>query len=120
MKAKSEFVKIDKMSISEILFSFKGRIPRHVFWFSLLGCIFFLIAEMVVIVLTNNNTLVESLFYIFSIPLIVSAFAIPVKRLHDLGKSGWWVIIPYVGLICGLFRGNIGTNKYGDDPLNRY
>ena len=45
------------------------------------------------------------------------------KRLHDLGKSGWWTLlqfIPGLGFVLwfylALTQGNIGTNKYGLDP----
>lgn len=49
-----------------------------------------------------------------------------IRRLHDLGKSGWWAIagcIPLVNFIYGLFLlflpGTIGPNEYGPDPLGR-
>ena len=47
-----------------------------------------------------------------------------VKRLHDLGHSGWWVllfIVPFInlGLLFYLFffRGQMGGNQYGPDPI---
>ena len=49
-----------------------------------------------------------------------------VKRLHDRGRSGWWmlffVLVPVVGQIWGLvslgfMEGAAGANRYGDDPL---
>lgn len=59
--------------------------------------------------------------------LIVPAVAVAVRRLHDLGWSGWWYLaqlIPIVGglaalaiLIGFMMRGNDGPNKYGLDPL---
>ncbi len=59
--------------------------------------------------------------------LIVPAIAVAVRRLHDLGWSGWWYLaqlIPIVGGLAALaiiigfmMRGNDGPNKYGLDPL---
>ncbi len=52
-------------------------------------------------------------------------FAVGVKRYHDRGKSGWWVLIVLVPVIgglwylieCGFLRGTIGPNAYGPDPV---
>jgi len=50
--------------------------------------------------------------------------AVYVKRCHDRGKSGWWLLlmlIPFVGIIwwlvdLGILEGQQGANKYGPDP----
>lgn len=49
-----------------------------------------------------------------------------VKRLHDLNKSGWMILImfiPVVNFIFGLYMlfadGTVGPNEYGNDPKNR-
>ncbi len=53
-----------------------------------------------------------------------AAIAITVKRLHDLGRPGWHVLlmaIPlyniYLGLTLIFVRGEAGDNEYGPDPL---
>ncbi len=50
--------------------------------------------------------------------------ALAVRRIHDIGSSGWWVLvgfIPFIGAIVifvfTVIRGNIGDNKYGPDPI---
>jgi uncharacterized membrane protein YhaH (DUF805 family) len=53
------------------------------------------------------------------------SLAIYVKRWHDRGKSGWWVLIVFVPIIgylwllieCGFLAGDDGPNEYGPDPL---
>lgn len=49
-----------------------------------------------------------------------------VKRLHDLNKSGWMILlmcIPIVNAVFGLYMlfadGTVGPNQYGQDPKNR-
>ena len=49
-----------------------------------------------------------------------------VKRLHDLNKSGWLILIccvPIIGWVFGLYMlfadGTVGPNQYGEDPKNR-
>jgi len=49
--------------------------------------------------------------------------AVSVRRMHDLGRSGAWVLflffIPIVVWIMALFDGQAMTNKYGPDPKGR-
>ncbi|WP_420187202.1 DUF805 domain-containing protein [Bacteroides pyogenes] len=58
--------------------------------------------------------------------IIWFSLAQSVKRLHDLDKSGWFILlcfIPVVGWIFALYMlfadGTVGPNRYGDDPKNR-
>ena len=51
---------------------------------------------------------------IIGIVLIIES----IRRLHDLGKSGWWIfsfIIPFVWLMTWC-KGQSGPNEYGPDP----
>ena len=55
-----------------------------------------------------------------------AAIAVTVKRFHDLGKSGWNVLlmaVPLVNVFVGLWlllgKGDVGPNQYGPDPLAR-
>ena len=54
---------------------------------------------------------------------IIPSFALTVRRLHDVGKSGWFifiVFIPFIGaiwlLVLNCKNGEVGENKYGADP----
>ena len=54
---------------------------------------------------------------------IVPALAVLIRRLHDTGKSGWWVLIgfvPFVGTIVlfvfSVLDSDAGDNKYGASP----
>jgi uncharacterized membrane protein YhaH (DUF805 family) len=39
--------------------------------------------------------------------------AVSIRRMHDIGKNGWWSLIPIVGFVmCGFFPGKIEENKY--------
>lgn len=42
-----------------------------------------------------------------------------IRRLHDRGMSGWWVVlflVPFMWMVMGAIRGQRGPNKYGPDP----
>lgn len=60
---------------------------------------------------------------LFMLAVLVPNIAVAVRRMHDIGKSGWMVligIIPLIGWIIVLFfyaqPGEPGPNRYGPDP----
>ena len=60
---------------------------------------------------------------IFSLAMLLPALGVAVRRLHDVDRSGWWLLIGLTG-IGGLVllywyvtRGTVGPNSYGPDPL---
>lgn len=70
-------------------------------------------------------SLQQAIFIVVSfIPTAWMLAAGSVKRAHDRGKSGWWVLlffVPYVGPIWWVIDlvvmdGQHGSNEYGDDP----
>lgn len=61
---------------------------------------------------------------LFSLAVLIPNIAISVRRLHDLDKSGWWLLlifIPLIGIIILIIwfvgRGTEGANRFGPDPL---
>ena len=42
-----------------------------------------------------------------------------VKRLHDLDKSGWLILLMFVPIVMLFADGTVGPNQYGEDPKNR-
>ncbi len=55
---------------------------------------------------------------LFSLAILVPGIAAAVRRMHDVGKSGWYILIPIYNLILAFTEGNQGTNQYGLDPKN--
>lgn len=63
--------------------------------------------------------------YVVLFLLYLPLLSVSVRRLHDIGKSGWWLfisLIPFIGallLAYWLFKnGDVAANKYGDNPKN--
>jgi len=100
---------------------FKGRALRSEYWY------FFLFAVLVMIVLA----FAEKFLFIGPYPsLIISVvFFLPqifaaTRRLHDIGRSGWWqliALVPVIGALVLLYwmikKGQAGDNAYGPNPL---
>ena len=63
------------------------------------------------------------IFAITFIGLLIPSIAVGVRRLHDIGRSGWWFLLWYVPLINLLILywsikvSQPGTNEYGPNPL---
>ena len=62
-------------------------------------------------------------FALFGLLIIIPSLAVQVRRLHDTGRSGWWVLfaqcVPFVGCIVFVFLlmpSNPGPNQYGPEP----
>ena len=107
-----------------LLFSLAGRISRRTFWASLaaLYCVNFALYRQLVV--TPEEEL-QGPFLLILFVMAVSAFytniAISVKRLHDIGYSGFLAVavaIPLVNLAfsiwVGLLPGTAGPNRYGE------
>lgn len=101
--------------------TFAGRARRSEFWFFWL---FNLLAHGVAGLLDAAIFSVAApLNAIVSLLLLVPNLAVAVRRLHDGGRSGWWLLlflVPLVGivvlLIWYLSRGQDGPNRFGADP----
>ena len=123
-----------KMSLSQVLFSFAGRVPRSTFWYYLAGFALLWTAGRFVdsaIQRGAANGLAGSYggygcFGVFIGLLgIVTGLAVLVKRLHDRDRPGWHLLyglIPIAGQIwlvveLGFRRGTTGWNVFGPDPF---
>ncbi|AXX59757.1 Integral membrane protein [Vibrio vulnificus] len=60
---------------------------------------------------------------IYGLAVLIPGIAVTVRRLHDIGRTGWWVLIgliPLIGLIVLIIfaatDGNEGSNEYGSNP----
>ena len=106
--------------MSDLLFSFEGRINRTTWWGYFVPYFLVYLCLLVVGVIGK----VPFLPFVYGLIMLYPTLAVNVKRCHDRGRSGWFVLvglIPIVGIwylieICFL-RGTVGTNEYGADPV---
>ncbi len=109
-----------KLPVSYLLFTFNGRISRGTYWLAAIfyWCSFYILYELLLFTTGEKST-----FIIY--PLLFWAIAATsTKRLHDQGKSGYWLalmIIPVLGPLwlfykLGIKKGNEHHNFYGSPP----
>jgi uncharacterized membrane protein YhaH (DUF805 family) len=53
---------------------------------------------------------------IYTLVVLIPSIAVGVRRMHDVGKSGWFILIPIYNLILAFTEGEKGENVYGTDP----
>ncbi len=56
---------------------------------------------------------------IYSLAVMIPGLAVGVRRMHDVNKSGWYILIPIYNLILACTDGTSGDNEYGEDPKGR-
>lgn len=91
---------------------FSGRARRSEYWY------FFLFNILILLALGTLGGLIHSqvLYILYYLAILVPLLAVGVRRMHDVGKSGWYLLIPIYSLILACTAGTTGTNEYGQDP----
>ena len=100
---------VTKPKMFQNVFSFNGRIRRTEYGLSLIG---FYIGYLFALALTSQYPI----FGLTLVPLIWIVLAQGVKRCHDRGNSGWWILIPYYGFWLLFADSEAGLNEYGENP----
>ena len=99
--------------------TFAGRARRSEFWFFVL---FMVLAQAIAGAIDEaaTNGVVGG---VLSIALLLPSLSVGVRRLHDNGRSGWWILVglvPVVGWIIMVIwycqPGETGPNRFGPDP----
>ena len=103
--------------------TFSGRARRRECWGFYLGNVVMSVAIGVLCALLGKAELAAELGGIYSLAALLPSLAVLVRRLHDVGKSGWWcllALVPLVGqvwlLILLCLDGTPGANEYGESP----
>jgi uncharacterized membrane protein YhaH (DUF805 family) len=99
----------------------QGRSRRKAYWmFYLFDTIFTIVASIADTMLFN--TAFEDwgpLCIIYTLATIVPFVNVSIRRMHDTGHSGWWILFPIVNLVFLCTDSKPGDNKYGPNPKGR-
>jgi uncharacterized membrane protein YhaH (DUF805 family) len=96
--------------------NFSGRAMRSEYWWYTL----FAVVVSVVLYLIDSMLGTQLLQPIFGLATLLPGIGVCVRRLHDLDKSGWWLLIAFIPLIGALVLlywfcqpGTPGDNQFG-------
>ncbi|WP_040725881.1 DUF805 domain-containing protein [Thiomicrorhabdus sp. Kp2] len=107
-------------------FNFKDRATRQQFWlFTLIYMVLYqvILATDVMTGMYDEETQVGLASTLYALGLFIPSLALSVRRLHDIGKSGWWLLlwlVPILGwivlLVFYVLDSEKEENKYGVSP----
>jgi uncharacterized membrane protein YhaH (DUF805 family) len=108
-------------------FDFRERAPRSEYWFfALFNVLVSIVADILDAVTFHASTSVGVFSIVVGLGLIIPSIAVGVRRLHDIDRTGWWLLldfIPIIGwivlLIWACMAGTSGPNRFGPDPLGQ-
>ncbi|WP_444684402.1 DUF805 domain-containing protein [Alkalicoccus luteus] len=99
---------------------FRGRARRKEYWmFTLIN----ILSMLALVIVQEAADIAPLLTGLYSIAVVVPALAVGVRRMHDTGRSGWFVLVSFVPVL-GVFLFAIfaaldseaGPNDYGSNP----
>ena len=110
--------------------TFRGRASRSEYWWFTLAVMLVSIALSMMEVAFMSGETFDSipegngpLTMLFSLAVLLPELAVSVRRLHDTGHSGWWLLLAFVPLIGSLVLlwwsvspSEQGENRFGPQP----
>ncbi|WP_163970319.1 DUF805 domain-containing protein [Oceanobacillus halotolerans] len=100
--------------------NFQGRARRTEYW---MFTLFNLLAIILLTIIEAMIGLFGVLTFLYNIAILLPALAVQIRRLHDIGRSGWWILISFVpiagGIILLVFMcldSEPNDNQYGPNP----
>jgi len=104
--------------------NFSTRAARSEYWFWILFYVIVMIVTAGIDIALFKDTQVFPINSLAGLALLLPNIAVGVRRLHDIDRTGWWLLIglvPLIGLIVLIVffctAGTPGQNRFGPDPL---
>lgn len=105
---------------------FSGRARRKEYWMFVLFNMIFAIVAMIldnILGIAMEGIGYGPLYGLYVLAMLIPGLAVAVRRLHDVGKSGWMILITLIPLIGSIWLlvllvtdSNPGENQYGKNP----
>jgi uncharacterized membrane protein YhaH (DUF805 family) len=87
--------------------NFKGRASRAEYWW---WALFTVILSLLL------STISDSLGNLGSLVTLLPSIAVAIRRVHDVDRAGWFILVPIYNLVLVLRRGDSGENRFGPPP----
>jgi uncharacterized membrane protein YhaH (DUF805 family) len=117
------FVQAIKSGFSHYV-TFSGRACRSEYWFWVLFAVLGgLITAALDAAIFGYHPGVSPFNGIFGLVIFLPGLAVAARRLHDIDRTAWWLLILLTGIgailliVWYCFKGTPGTNRFGPDPL---
>ncbi len=111
--------------------NFNGRARRSEFWFfALFSLIIYLAASVINYLIAGSSdttSIIGIIYLLYSLATILPSLAVSWRRLHDIGKSGAYILFILIPLVGWIFLlawfvkdSDIGENRFGPNPKGQY
>lgn len=103
--------------------NFAGRAARSEYWYWVLFATLVNVVASILDLGIFPYSDISPLSAIAGILLLLPGISVAVRRMHDMDRTGWWVLIALtivgglVLLVWFMFEGTKGPNRFGPDPL---
>ncbi len=106
--------------------NFSGRSQRSAYWFWALFAFLASVAGAIVdaLIFGYNPQGINLVQGIVGLALLLPGIAVSIRRLHDLDRTGWWLLLILTGIgailliIWFCMKGTEGQNRFGPNPLS--
>jgi uncharacterized membrane protein YhaH (DUF805 family) len=88
--------------------TFTGRASRSEYWYFFLFTVIIGVAAGIVAGLMGSEVVGYAIQAAFWIP----GLAVSIRRMHDVDKSGWFILIPIYSFILAVTPGTVGSNRF--------
>jgi uncharacterized membrane protein YhaH (DUF805 family) len=103
--------------------NFSTRAPRSEYWFWVLFVFIVAIIAATIDTFAFDMPSGGPVYGLTSLALFLPGLAVSIRRLHDIDRTGWWLLIALTGVglillfVWACFAGTPGPNRFGPDPL---
>lgn len=105
-------------------FNFSGRARRAEYWMPVLfNCIIVIVLMLLMSIGGALGTIFSIAYGLFSIANIVPGLSVCFRRIHDIGKAAWFLLLAFIPLVGGIILlvffcmdSQPGENQYGPNP----
>ena len=117
-----------KKVVTKDYFNFKGRAQRKEYWSFILFN--FIIGSVLGLLAINSQgadteklNIFEKISNIYTLGVFIPSIAVWVRRIHDVGKSGWWLLLAFIPILGAIYLiylsvkdSEPGDNRFGPNP----
>lgn len=110
-----------RSAIVENYCNFEGRASRSQYWWYVL---FTALLGFLIGIIFGEETTGNIIQGIVTLALLLPGLGLAVRRLHDIGKSGWWIFLAFIPLVGAIIlivwfcqNSQMFPNQYGEVPM---
>lgn len=96
---------------------FKGRSRRREYWmFCVVSFLVAFFLGLLLMLFDRSRQTIEAMLNLYQLIILLPTISVSIRRMHDIGRRGWWILVPLVNLLFCCLDSQPGDNQYGPYP----